>query len=126
LNIEKKEIVKDIALNKLRDIRIPLYLFLTGGPGTRKPFTTKMIYQMLIRIHNENKTFDPLKPKGLIVTCIGKVAYNVGGTKIHFSFLIPFNKSEFVPISRKMPDMLSNIYQKLQLVLIEEASLVRI
>jgi hypothetical protein len=65
-----------------------------------------------------------LKPKGLIVAYTGKVAYNAGGTTIHSAFLMPFNKSQFVPLSREMLDMLSKLYQELQLVLIDEASLV--
>jgi hypothetical protein len=48
LNKEQQAIVKDISLKKLRDMQMPLYLFLTGGAGTGKTFTTKMIFQMLI------------------------------------------------------------------------------
>jgi hypothetical protein len=83
-----------------------------------------MIFQVLIRIHDANRTIDPLKPKGLIVAYTGKVAYNAGGTTIHYAFLMPFNKSQFIPLSREMLDTLSKLYQELQLVLIDEASLV--
>jgi hypothetical protein len=65
-----------------------------------------------------------LKPKGLILAYTGKVAYNAGGTTIHSAFLMPFNKSQFLPLSKEMLDTLSKIYQELQLVLIDEASLV--
>jgi len=113
LNREQQEISKDIFLNKLRYMHRPLYLFLTGGAGIGKTFTTKMIFQILIRIHNADNTIDPLKSKRLILAYIGKFAYNVGGTTIHYAFLMPFNKSQFVPLSREMLDMLSNCYQEL-------------
>jgi hypothetical protein len=66
-----------------------------------KHFTTKMIFQMLIRIHDANNTIDPLKPKGLILAYTGKVAYNAGGTTIHSAFLMPFNKSQFFHLAKK-------------------------
>jgi len=119
LNREQQAIIKDVILKKLRDMQTPLYLFLMGGVGTKKPFTKKIIFQMLILIHDANNTTNPLKPKGLIVTYTGK-----SGTTIHFSFLMPFNKSQFIPLSREMLDTLSKIYQELELVLIDEVSVV--
>jgi hypothetical protein len=71
-------------------------------------------------------SFDPLKPKGLIVSYIGKSAYNAGGTTIHSAFLMPFNKSQFLPLSYEMLDTLSKLYEELQLVFIDEASLIGI
>ena len=65
-----------------------------------------------------------MKPKGLIVAYAGKVAYNVGGTTVHSAFLMPFNKSQFLPLSKKMLDTLSKIYEELQIVFIDEAYLI--
>jgi hypothetical protein len=65
-----------------------------------------------------------MKPKGLIVAYIGKVAYNSSGTTVHSAFLIPFNKSRFLPLSKEMLDTLSKIYEELQLVFIDEAYLI--
>jgi hypothetical protein len=65
-----------------------------------------------------------MKPKGLIVLYTGKATYNVGGTTIHFAFFMPFNKSQFLPLSKKMLDTLSNLYDELQLVFIDETSLI--
>jgi len=67
-----------------------------------------------------------MKPKGRIVAYTGKYAYNAGGTTVHFAFLIPFNKSQFLPLSKEMLDTLSNLYEELQLVFIDEASLIGI
>ena len=75
-------------------------------------------------MYDSNNSTDPMKPKGLIVAYTGKVAYNVGGTTIHSALLIPFNKSHFLPLRKKMLDTLSKLYDELQLVFIDEASLI--
>jgi hypothetical protein len=73
-------------------------------------FHKKMIFQLLMWIHDANRITDPLKPKGLIVACTGKASYNKGGTTIHSTFLMPCNKSKFIPLSREMLDTLSKLY----------------
>jgi hypothetical protein len=65
-----------------------------------------------------------MKPKGLIVAYTGKDAYNAGGTIVHSAFLMPFNKSQFLPLRKEMLDTLSKIYDELQIVFIVEASLI--
>jgi hypothetical protein len=84
----------------------------------------KALFQMLIRIYDSNSSSDPMKPKGLIVAYTGKVAYNAGGTTVHSALLMPFNKSHFLPLNKEMLDTLSKLYDELQLVFIDEASLI--
>ena len=68
-----------------------------------------------------------MKPKGLIVAYTGKVAYNAGGTTVHSAFLMPFNKSQFLPLSKEMLDTLSKLYEELQLAyFLDEAYLIGI
>jgi hypothetical protein len=124
LNREQQTIVKDIALKKWLNMNNRVHVFLTGRAGTCKTFTAKALFQMLIRIYDSKNFFDPMKPKGLIVAYTGKAAYNVGGTTVHSAFLMPFNKSQFLLLSKEMLDTLSKIYEELQLVFIDEASLI--
>ena len=84
----------------------------------------KALFQMLIRIYDSNNSSDPMKPKGLIVAYRGKNAYNAGGIIVHSTFFMPFNKSQFLPLNKEMLDTLSKIYEELQLVFIDEASLI--
>ena len=79
---------------------------------------------MLIRTCHSNTMSDPLKPNGLILAYTGKYAYNAGGTTIHSALLMPFSKSHFLPLNKEMLDIFSKIYDELQLVLIDEASLI--
>jgi hypothetical protein len=125
LNLEQQTILKDIALKKCLNMDTLVHLFLTGGAGIGKTFTTKALFQMHIRIYDSNNSSNPMEPKGLIVAYIGKDAYNASGTIVHSTFLIPFNKSYFLPLSKEMLDTLSKLYDKLQLVFIDETSLIR-
>lgn len=87
-------------------------------------FTSKEIFQILIRIYDSHNDTDPLKPKGLILASTGKVAYNAGGTTVHSALLMPFNKSSFFPLSNEMLDSLGKLYQDLRVIFIDEAYLI--
>ena len=65
-----------------------------------------------------------MKPKVLIVSYTRKDAYNAGGTIVHYALLMPFNKSQFLPLRKEMLDTLSKIYDEPQLVFIDEASFI--
>jgi hypothetical protein len=121
LNREQQAILKDNAMKKCLNMHTLVHLFLTSGAKT---FAMKALFQMLIRIYDSNSSTDPMKPKGLIISYTGKAAYNAGGTTIHSVFLMPFNKSHFLPLSKEMLDTLYKIYDKLQIVFIYEASLI--
>ena len=73
-----------------------VHLFLTCGARTEKTFTTKALFQMLIRIYDSNNSSHPMKPKGIIVAYRGNNAYNAGGTTIHSALLMLFNKSQLL------------------------------
>ena len=113
LNHEQQTIVNDISLKKRLNMDTPVHLLLTGRAGIGKIFTVKALFQMLIQIYDSNNSSDPMKLKGLILTYRGKASYNVGGTKVHSAFLIPFTNSQFLPLSKEMLDTLSNIYEEL-------------
>jgi hypothetical protein len=93
LNREQQAILKDTAIKKCLNMHTHVHLFFTGEAGTCNTFTAKALFQMLIRIYDSNNSFDPMKPKGLIVSYTGKVAYNADGTTVHSAFFMPFNKS---------------------------------
>ena len=65
-----------------------------------------------------------MKWKVLIIAYTCKAAYNVGGTTIHSAMLMPFNNSHFLPLSKELLDTLSKLYDGLQIVFIDEASLI--
>ncbi|XP_059067636.1 uncharacterized protein LOC131858419 [Cryptomeria japonica] len=124
LNIEQQAIVKDIAIKKMKNMQTPLHLFLTSGEGIGKTFTAKAIYQTLLHLYSASIDNDPDKPKGLITAYTGKSTFNIGGTTLHSTFHIPFNKSNFVPLSTKTLDTMSKHFSQLRVLLIDEISLV--
>ena len=79
---------------------------------------------MLSRIYDVNNAIDPLKLKVLILAYIGKAAYNASGTTIHSALMMTFNKYGLIPLSKDMLDILSELYNELQVVFIDEASLI--
>ena len=111
-------------MKKHLSMHTPVHLFLTGGARTWNTFTSKALFQMLIRIYDSNSSSDPLKPKGLVLTYTWKVSYNAGGTTVHSALLMSFNKSHFLPLNKEMLDTLSKLYDELQLVFIDEAFLI--
>jgi hypothetical protein len=97
---------------------------LTGGGGTGKTFTAKAIFQSLVHLHNDTIPYDPLQLKCLITAYTRKVAFNVGGVTLHSAFYMPFNKTYFLSLNNEKIDTLSNHFQQLHAILIDEASLV--
>jgi hypothetical protein len=124
LNREQQAILKDTAIKKRLNMHTHVHLFLIGGARTCKTFIAKALFQMLIRIYDSNNSSDPMKPKGIIVECTGNYAYNAGVTIVHSTFFMPFNKSQFLPLDKEILDTLSKLYDELQLVFIDEASLI--
>lgn len=53
-----------------------------------------------------------------------KAMYNAGGTTIHSTLLLPFNKSTIILLSNETIDSLQKHFEQLQLLLIDEVSLI--
>ena len=69
LNTEQQMIVKDIIIKKQKDRATPIHLFLTGGAGTGKTFTTKAIYYGLLRLYsNEINGYMNIGHKFILLT----------------------------------------------------------
>ena len=68
--------------------------------------------------------YDPLQLKGLITAYTGKTTYNVGGVTLHSALYMPFNKSNYLPLSSEKLDTLTKHFHQLHVLLIDEASLI--
>jgi hypothetical protein len=115
--------VKDVLMTKTCAIDKPLYLFLTGGAGTGKTFTAKVLYQAIIRIYDKQLDSDLYKTKGIIIAPTGKAAFNAGGITAHSIFQLPCNSSKMLPLDSNTLDNLAKKLDQLQLLLIDEVSL---
>lgn len=101
-----------------------MYMFLTGGVGSRKTFTTKAIFEAMIWFYNKHLNSDPLKQKGIVVASIGKATFNTASTTAHSIFHLPCNSSKMLPLDSNIPDMLRKKFDQLQILLIDEVSLI--
>ncbi len=54
-------------------------LYLTGGVGIGKTFTSKLIIRGLLWLYNRNMSFDLTKTKALFMAPISNVAFNIDG-----------------------------------------------
>jgi hypothetical protein len=68
----------------------PIQLFLTRGAGTSKTFTLLLV-QGLLKHHNKQLCFDPLKQKTILMAYIGKTTFNIDGITIHSKLSLPLN-----------------------------------
>ena len=66
----------------------PVYLFMTGGDGSRKSDLIKTIYHMVVKTYRHAPT-NPEKPTALLATSTGAAAINIDGTTINTAFAIP-------------------------------------
>jgi hypothetical protein len=77
-------------------------------------------------MHHKDLRSDPLKTKALLMAFIRKVAFNIGGTTIHSALHIPINQSlsNLGKLSTETLSKLTDQYEKLQFIVLDEVSLV--
>ena len=74
----------------------PVYLFMTGGGGSRKSDLIKTIYHTVVKTYRHAPT-NLEKPTALLVTSTGAAAINIDGTSINTAFAIPKNRGDVLP-----------------------------
>ncbi len=104
----------------------PICLFFTRVTRTRKTFTLKLIIQGLLQLYNRDIFSDLIKTKALCMALIGKATFNMDGLIIHSILNIHVQQSLFsLPnLSLDSLNRLTCWYEQLQLVVIDEISLV--
>jgi hypothetical protein len=100
---------------------------LTRGVGTSiKNFTLKLIIQELLRLYNRDVFSNLTKTKALFMASIDKVAFNIDSLTIHLTLNILVQQSlpSLPNLSLDSLNKLTCQYEQLQLVVIDEISLV--
>ena len=126
MNIEQRAIYDDLMYRKCINSNDPIHLFLTGGAGTGKTFTLQLIVQGLLRFYHGDLQSDPLKPKVLLMAFTGKAVFNIDGCTIHSALRIPINQSlsNMGKLSLELLNKLTDDYEQIKLIVIDEISLV--
>ena len=106
----------------------PIHFFLTGGIETIIVFTLKLIIQGLLHLCNKELLANLENILALLIADTGKVTFHVNGTTIYSSLNALINQSltNLSNISFGTLNRLTNKYEQLQFVAIDEISLVRI
>jgi hypothetical protein len=103
-------------------------LFLTRGIGIGKTFTLKFIIQGLLWLYIKDISFDLTKTKVLFMASIGKIIFNIDDLIIHSTLNIHVQQylSNLPSLSSNSLNKLTCQYEQLQLVVINEISLVNV
>jgi hypothetical protein len=102
----------------------PIHLFLIGGVGINKTSTLLLLIHGFLRHYNIILGFDPLKQKAILMVYISKVAFSIDGTTIHLGPSLPSNYKHLQSLSTKRFDSLLKTYDELQLLVLNEISLI--
>ena len=112
--------------NKARDLKVPpFHIFLTGGAGTGKSHVINCIK------YYAQKVFSPMTESAENVTVLllahtGTAAFNISGETICSALKIGTKLSNYIPLSEDSLNTLRAKYQHLQLVIIDEISMVSV
>jgi hypothetical protein len=101
-----------------------IHLFLIRGVSTSKTFTLLLLIQGFLRHYNRKLSFDPLKQKAILMVYIDKMTFNIDDTTIHSRLSLPLNCKYLQSLSAKRFNSLSKTYDELQLMVLNEVSLI--
>lgn len=83
-----------------------------------------LLIQGLLKHYAKNVQTDIELPLALVMAYIGKAAFNVKGTTIYSALHLPLVTREQTSLSSKKLDTLSAMYKNLQLIVLDEVSLI--
>ncbi len=89
-----------------------------------KTFTLMFLIQCWIHFYNRHPHLNPLQKKALVMAYIGKTRFNIDGIIIHSSLFIPLNCKDLPSLSLEWLDNLVKKYDQLQLIVLDEISLI--
>jgi len=126
LNEEQRLIFDDVMHRKQLNPNILICLFFIGDAGIGKKFYIKTYNSSIIIIYNKNISFVLTKTKALLMASISKVTFNINGLTIHstLNILVQQSLSTLPNLSTNSLNTFTYKYEQLQLVLIDEISLV--
>ncbi|KAJ8029051.1 ATP-dependent DNA helicase PIF1 [Holothuria leucospilota] len=102
---------------------VPFHVFLTGGAGTGKSLLVKCIK------HETEKIFRLGLPSADAITILllaftGTAAFNIHGQTIHSALSIQNTKMPYIPLGQETLNTLRVKYEHLQVIIIDEVSMV--
>lgn len=113
--------VRDWALQVANGENVkPFHIFLTGGAGTGKSYLIKCIFQELDKIL-PHQSGNPDSLTELLVAPTGTAAFNILGQTIHSAFSV--NRTTSKTLAEDQANSLRSKYQDLQLLIIDEVSM---
>ena len=118
--------VRNWCVNKVKgDNSPPFNIFLTGGAGTGKSHVIKALMYEASKILRPTTT-SPEDMTVLLVAPTGTAAFNIGGRTVHSAFHLPTRglSKTYVPLGEDLLTGLRAKYEHLEIVIINEISMV--
>lgn len=111
------------AFRNKRD-RLPFYHFISGSAGVGKTFLINSIDQTIRRECEKQR--GPQEITTLLLAPTGKAAHNINGMTLHHAFSLPVtqNVNQNTLLSPDIANTLAVKYNQLQLIIIDEISMV--
>jgi hypothetical protein len=102
----------------------PYQIFLSGPGGVGKSHIIKLVQSDTIRILKLSGMFEPDDVIVLLTASTGVAAFNINGMTLHSALLLGCNRRGFQPLSNDKLTTLRCKLSKLQLIIIDEISMV--
>lgn len=130
MNVQQREVftyLRDWCVDKAKGNQVDAFhVFVTGGAGTGKSHLINGLQ------YEANKVLTSLTTSAddvtvLLVAYTGTAAFNIGGQTIHSAFAIhcETKSGKYTPLGEEQLTRLRAKYNKLQIVIIDEVSMVR-
>ena len=112
-------------MNTIKNSSKPFYKFLSGGAGVGKSYLVNALYQTALKYFNSKQNSDFKTRSIMLVAPTGKAAYFIKGNTIHCAFkIVPSRKLVYKPLSARSINSLRKEIGQVELVIIDEISMV--
>ena len=111
------------CLNKVK-LGESFHELVVGESGTGKSNLIKALDQCINRHLRKYDNSEPDKERVILCSFTGKASFNIGGVTLHSAFHLPVRDSDMAPLVSASAEEVRKKYRKLQLVIIDEISMV--
>ena len=103
----------------------PYYIFLSGCGGVGKSHVIRMISHDIVKFFSQSGKYDPEDIPVILTGPTGTSAFAIGGITLHSAFRLGLHgTNQYMNLSRSLLNTLHGKLGKLQLVIIDEVSMV--
>lgn len=125
LNDDQRQLVLEVLHLAARS-EDPFHLFVSGGAGVGKSALIKTLCFVLNKFYSRRPGNNGDKAKILLCAPTGSAAFNIGGSTLHSTFLLPLSqyRGPLPRLSDSAMNTTRNNFEDIKLIIVDEASMV--